>query len=109
MSLSFLPGRKLFERRFRGATQHFPGGGETRAVAGTIPRFFRFVPAHDATQVRANRRAERHLPVRIAVSGYFFPFQPQDLAFVADLMRCGWPNAVAVVALAAMPILALLQ
>src|SRR5688572_3581843 len=34
-------------------------------MTGAIPRFFRLVPFHDATQMGANRRAFRHLAIVI--------------------------------------------
>src|ERR1041385_8056593 len=39
-----------------GAVDNFPGGIETRSVAGTIPRAFCGVPIDDTTQVGAHGR-----------------------------------------------------
>src|SRR5438094_10403444 len=51
-------------------------------MTGTIPRLFGVVPAHDAFEMRADRRTERDLALFVPVGRDLLSLDPQDLSFV---------------------------
>src|SRR5690349_10703591 len=56
---------------------------ETRAVTGAIPAFLRFVPLHDAAQVRADRGEVEQIALLVAMHGDLPCSPPQNHAAAA--------------------------
>src|SRR5436190_2422203 len=71
----------LFQRRFSGTGKDFALRLKARAVAGTIPRFVRVVPTHDAFHVRAYGRHQMNPAILGAVSGCLAAAQAQNFSF----------------------------
>src|SRR3954453_9619193 len=66
--LHFLP--DAAETGGGGPVHHVAVGGEPRAVAGAVPAALGAVPAHDAAEVRAHRRALQQLAFLGAIGGH---------------------------------------
>ena len=75
-----LSGRNLFQGLLRRTGNNLAAGLEARAVARAIPRLFGLIPIDDALEMRADRRAQTDLAIRIAMRGDFLAIQLQDFA-----------------------------
>src|SRR6266487_1026879 len=69
---------ELLQIAHGGAIENLAVRIESRAVAGTVPRFFGGVPLHDAFEVRAGRRARVQFPALVAVGGDFVQAVPDE-------------------------------
>src|SRR4029078_1470799 len=91
--------RQPLARSFRGAGQDAAGGREAGSVARTVTGMLHVVPAHFASQVRADRREQRRLAVLTAVRGRALPLHFDDLllaaAHRAQRARLGAGEAIA--------------
>ena len=75
------------ERRLRRARDHLAVRREARAVARAVPRPLGGVPADEAPHVRADRRAQRHDAVLVAIGGDRLAVVVDDLALPARAPR----------------------